>query len=129
MDPTTGEPLRNPVIEFANTKNTFVAPDLRLALTVVGGFVYRGHEVPELKGMYVFGGATGTLGGRLFVATPTGSALWPMSELLVNGTDRIGHVVKGFGQDQRGEVYVTGSIALGPTGTTGKIWMLTRPGR
>jgi hypothetical protein len=127
VDPTTGEPLRNPVIEFANSKNPVVPG---LALTVVGGNVYRGHEVPWLKGSYVFAGATAPgLGGRLFASTPQGAGLWPMAELLINGTDRLGHVVKGFGQDARGEVYVMASIALGPTGTTGKVFKLVQPAR
>jgi hypothetical protein len=29
--------------------------------------------------------------------------------------------VKGFGQDRAGEVYVTTSQVLGPTGTTGRV--------
>jgi hypothetical protein len=92
--------------------------------------VYRGHEAPELKGLYIFGGAASPLGGRLFAATPTGaSALWPMSELLIDGSRRLGHVVKGFGQDARGEVYVTASIVLGPTGNTGKVFKIVRPAR
>ncbi|HEX2190984.1 MAG TPA: PQQ-dependent sugar dehydrogenase [Longimicrobiaceae bacterium] len=127
VDPTTGEPLRDPVIEFANTKN----PVGGLALTVVGGHVYRGSRVPALAGMYVFGGATASFtapDGRLFAAAPQASGLWPMRELLIDGTDRLGHVVKGFGQDLDGEVYVLASEILGPTGSTGKVFRLVRPG-
>ena len=61
------------------------------------------------------------------MATPTGSGLWPMAELLINGTDRINHVIKGFGQDRAGEVYVMGSEILGPTGNTGKVFRITAP--
>lgn len=124
-DSTTGEVLRNPVIEFANTKN----PAGGLAFTVVGGHVYRG-SMSSLAGKYIFGGATASLtapDGRLFVATPTGSGLWPMSELLINGTGRLNHVVKGFGQDRSGEVYITGSQILGPTGNTGKVFKIVAP--
>jgi hypothetical protein len=126
VDTTTGEVLRDPVIEFANTKN----PIGGLAFTVVGGNVYRGSLAPSLAGRYIFGGATASLtapDGRLFVATPTGTGLWPMSELLINGTDRLNHVVKGFGQDRSGEVYVMGSEILGPTGTTGKVFKIVAP--
>ena len=125
-DPTTGEVLRDPVIEFANTKN----PVGGLAFTVVGGNVYRGSLAPSLAGKYIFGGATASLtapDGRLFVATPASSGLWPMAELLVNGTSRINHVVKGFGQDKAGEVYVMASEILGPTGNTGKVLRITAP--
>jgi glucose/arabinose dehydrogenase len=130
VDPTTGAALRNPVIEFANTKNAAVPADQRLSLTVVGGHVYRGSAVPWLNGRYIFGGATtGGAGGtgRLFVATSMGPGLWPISELLVNGTGRLGQVVKGFGQDNAGEVYVTTSNVLGPTGTTGTVIRLGAP--
>ena len=125
-DPTTGETLRSPVIEFANTKN----PVGGLSLTVVGGHVYRGSRVQSLRGMYVFGGATQAFAspdGSLFMATPQTSGLWPMRELLINGTTRLNHVVKGFGQDQEGEVYVMATEVLGPTGSTGKVFRLAPP--
>ena len=125
VDPTTGEPLRDPVIEFANAKQPG-----GLALTVIGGHVYRGDDVPALRGQYVFGGAT-TLepgpSGRLFASVPQGGGPWTIRELLVDGTDRIGHIVKGFGQDRDGEVYVMGTQILGPTGTTGAVLRIVRP--
>jgi glucose/arabinose dehydrogenase len=123
-DPTTNEPLRDPVIEFANAGNG------GLSFTVVGGYVYRGREFPALRGQYIFGGATSSFTapeGRLFGADPGSGALWTMYELLINGTDRLNHVVKGFGQDAAGEVYITGSINLGPSGTTGKVFKIVRP--
>jgi glucose/arabinose dehydrogenase len=123
-DPTTNEQLRDPVIEFANAGNG------GLSFTVVGGYVYRGREFPALRGQYIFGGATSSFtapDGRLFGADPGSGALWTMYELLINGTDRLNHVVKGFGQDAGGEVYITGSINLGPSGTTGKVFKIVMP--
>jgi glucose/arabinose dehydrogenase len=125
VDPTTGEPLRDPVIEFANAKQPG-----GLAFVVVGGYVYRGSAVPKLAGRYIYGGATASLtapDGRLFVSTPRQRGLWTLRELLINGTDRLGYVVKGFGQDRDGEVYVMASKILGPTGTTGTVFKLVRP--
>ena len=126
VDPTTGEPLRDPVIEFANTKNG------GLSFTVVGGYVYRGALAPTLSGMYIFGGATSSFtapAGRMFASTPQGSGLWPIQELLINGTEPLNHFVKGFGQDRDGEVYVLGSQVLGPSGTTGKVFRITASAR
>jgi glucose/arabinose dehydrogenase len=131
VDPTTGEPLRNPVIEFANWKNTALPASYRLSLTVVGGHVYRGSTIPWLQGRYIFAGAStpaGGPGGRVFVATSMGSGLWPISELLVNGTGRLNRVVKGFGQDNAGEVYVMATVNAGPSGTTGTVFKLVPPG-
>jgi glucose/arabinose dehydrogenase len=124
-DPTTGEPLRDPVIEFANAKQPG-----GLSFTVVGGNVYRGRDVPALAGHYVFGGATSSFtapDGRVFASAPQGGGLWTIRELLVDGTDRIGYVVKGFGQDRAGEVYVMASKVLGPSGTTGTVLKITSP--
>jgi hypothetical protein len=47
--------------------------------------------------------------------------------VLINRTDRLGYVVKGFGQDRHGEVYVMASKILGPTGTTGTVFKIVRP--
>ncbi len=124
-DPTTGERLRDPVIEFANAGQTG-----GLAYTVVGGNVYRGSAMPEFAGRYIYGGATASLiapEGRLFVSTPRKHGLWTLQELLINGTDRLTYVVKGFGQDHNGEVYVMASKILGPAGTTGTIFKFVPP--
>jgi len=123
VDPTTGEQLRDPVIEFANGNRPG-----GLSLTVIGGNVYRGTEVPSLAGWYIYGGATSSFAaptGRLFASLPQSSGLWTLHELLINGTDPLGYVVKGFGQDNQGEVYVLASKVLGPTGTTGTELKLT----
>ncbi len=123
VDPTTGAPLRDPVIEFANSAN----PIGGLAITVIGGHLYRGRDVHGLEGRYVFGGFSSSFtstDGRLFVATPQHAGLWPMHELLIDGTRRLGYAIKGFGQDRSGEVYVLGTLAIGPTGTTGTVFRL-----
>ena len=123
VDPTTGEPLRDPVIQFANIKNTDFPG---LSLTVVGGNVYRGSSLPELVGRYVFGGATASLtalDGRVFVATPTSGGLWPIQEVLFNG-QRLRRFVLGFGQDLGGEVYVNTRETPAAVGATGKVWRL-----
>jgi glucose/arabinose dehydrogenase len=127
VDPTTGEPLRDPVIEFANAGQPG-----GLSFTVVGGNVYRGSAVPKLAGRYIYGGATASLttpDGSLYVSTPQASGLWTLQELLINGTDRLGYVVKGFGQDSDGEVYVMASKILGPAGMTGTVFKIVRPGK
>jgi glucose/arabinose dehydrogenase len=124
MDPTTGERLRDPVIEFANSGQPG-----GLSYTVVGGHVYRGNDVPKLFGRYVYGGATSSFTaprGRIF-ASARSRGLWAIRELLINGADRLGYFVKGFGQDRRGEVYVMASKILGPSGTTGTVLRIVPP--
>jgi glucose/arabinose dehydrogenase len=125
-DPTTGEILRSPVIEFANSNN----PAGGLSLTVVGGNVYRGTAVPSLRGFYVFGGFGSSFtapSGRVWAAQIQTHGLWMMQELLINGTGPLGSYVKGFGQDRAGEVYVMATQTVGPTGTTGRVLKLRPP--
>lgn len=124
-----GVPLRDPVIEYANARN----PLGGLGLVVVGGHVYRGGELPQLRGRYVFGDwsrSFATPDGTLLVATPRKKGLWRIQELLVQGSPggRLGDFILGFGRDLQGEVYVLTSDSVGPSGTTGKVYRLVRPG-
>jgi hypothetical protein len=99
------------------------------ATTVIGGNVYRGHAIRSLHGKYIFGTFSQTPptpNGELFVSTPrSGSGLWSYQELILKSRPSdIGHYIKGFGQDLRGEIYVTTSDALGPSGNSGKVYKL-----
>lgn len=81
-------------------------------LSVVGGYVYRGSEMPELQGKYIFGDFSSdffTPSGRLFAGDlETGEIL----ELLSG--DEIGMFIKGIGRDADGELYVLAGTNLGP---------------
>ena len=121
---TYGNELRDPVIELPNSSN----PSGGITVTVIGGHVYRGSEIPELSGRYIFGSFSSNFEptGEIFVATPMGSGPWQYETLeLASFAENIGHYLKGFGQDMDGEVYVAASSALGPTGTTGKIFKIS----
>lgn len=125
-----GVPLRDPVIEYANARN----PIGGLGLVVVGGHVYRGGELPQLRGRYVFGDWSRSFtqpDGTLLAASSRKSGLWPIQELEVqNRPDgRLGHFILGFGRDARGEVYVLTSDSVGPSGSTGRVYRLAKPGR
>ena len=124
-----GVPLRDPVIEYSNARN----PIGGFGLVVVGGHVYRGGELPQLRGRYVFGDWSRSFGrpdGTLLVATPRKKGLWTIQELLVQGSPggRLGDFILGFGRDLQGEVYVLTSDSVGPSGSTGKVYRLVRPG-
>ena len=66
---------------------------------IIGGYVYRGVALAELGGKYLYGDAGN---GEIWVATRTDGPPpgWP-AELLASG---IGSY--GFGEDERGELYV-----------------------
>lgn len=125
-----GVPLRDPVIEYANARN----PLGGLGLVVVGGHVYRGGELPQLRGRYVFGDWSRSFtqpDGTLLVAKSRKSGLWQIQEIQVQGRPdgRLGHFILGFGRDSRGEVYVLTSDSVGPSGSTGRVYRLVKPGR
>ncbi len=94
-------------------------------ISVIGGFVYRGSEIPELVGKYVFGDfSTGFFNpdGRLFyLDLDTGQ----ISEFLLDGTtDPLGLFIKGFGQDADGELYLLAGTNLGPFGDFGQVFKI-----
>ena len=124
-----GNKLIDPVIQVNNAAN----PEGGIATTVIGGNVYRGHAIPGFEGKYIFGTFSQTFttaDGELFMATPAGPGLWPFQEIhLASHPDDIGYFLKGFGQDWDGEIYLTVSRALGPSGTSGKVFKLVPAGQ
>jgi glucose/arabinose dehydrogenase len=123
-----GERLIEPIIEYANQRQPG-----GLGTTVVGGHVYRGRDLPQFHGRYIFGDWSRSFGaadGSLFVATERKKGLWRMQELLIAGNPdgRLGHYLLGFGQAPDGEVYVLTSDTVGPSGDNGKVYKLARPG-
>lgn len=122
-----GNPLIDPVIEFKNSKQAG-----GIGLVIVGGYVYRGKEVPSLNGQYIFGSwstsFTSPDGQILTAPLMLGSSdLWAFSGLnLKDQPDGdINEFVMGFGQDLSGEVYVLTKTEPGPTGNTGKIYKIS----
>ncbi len=112
-----GLPLENPALI-----DPVAQYDHDDGLSIIGGHMYHGAGLPELSGLYVFGdfsrGFT-TPDGRLLVADLlTGK----IEELLIGPTHRpLGLFVKGFGQDNAGEIYLLATTALGPYGDTGVV--------
>ena len=125
--PTTdsaGKPLIDPIIELVNAANPKGGG---VAVTIVGGNVYRGSALPGYAGHYIFGifSQDGKANAKIYIADPAGSGMWPYSEIKLKSfpTD-LGQFLKSFGQDQAGEIYLLTSGQQGPTGTTGKVWKL-----
>lgn len=120
-----GNPLIDPVIELNNWRN----PLGGRATTVIGGNVYRGHDLKGWQGKYIFGTFSQTpttANGELFMATPQGPrGDWPYEEVtLKSHPDDVGYYLRGFGQDNDGEIYLTVSSMVGPQGNTGKVYKL-----
>jgi len=105
--------LIDPIIEYDHDEGS----------VVVGGYVYRGTQIPVLEGRYVFGdwGSFGAPSARLFTFDPNDPNA-VIEELRIGLVDRpTGFWLRGFGQDAEGELYVFGSTVLGPSGETGQM--------
>jgi glucose/arabinose dehydrogenase len=68
------------------------------ACSITGGFVYRGSDIPELRGAYVYGDYCN---GRIWALRYGGGQVAAQSEILASGFQ-----VSSFAQDQKGELYV-----------------------
>ncbi|NIW38838.1 MAG: CHRD domain-containing protein, partial [Gemmatimonadetes bacterium] len=107
--------LTDPVLQYDHDEG----------IAVVGGFIYRGHELDEeLFGKYLFGDyffpAEG--GGRLLVGN---LATGQIRELLSPG-DMGGLSLLGFGRDGAGELYLLANATGVPFGESGVVLRLTR---
>jgi glucose/arabinose dehydrogenase len=104
-------------------------------ISITGGFVYRGTEIPELYGKYVFGDlALRTqpvrVDGRLFYADlETGLIFEFLLPQFAAGILPDGQTVHGFGQDAEGELYalVTNTPSSGTGGVVYKITGIPEP--
>ncbi|NJW51540.1 PQQ-dependent sugar dehydrogenase [Salinimicrobium sp. CDJ15-91] len=118
-----GNELMDPVIVMNNFSN----PAGGNTITIIGGYVYRGTDIPELAGKYIFGSFSQDFEpkGQLFQAIPAAGAMWSFNDLEPKSySGNLGHYVKGLGQDLNGEIYVAASTNIGPSGNTGKILKL-----
>ncbi|WP_277554553.1 PQQ-dependent sugar dehydrogenase [Halobaculum limi] len=90
-----GDPLIDPVLEYPHSG------DGVSGISVIGGYVYRGDEIPALEGTYLF--ADFRPGGDLFLADPQEEGRWPTRTVETAG---LGRSVLSFGQGPDGELYV-----------------------
>ena len=114
-----GEPLIDPIIEYGHDGRT----------VVVGGYIYSGNDLPELKGSYVFADWSSSFSngdGTLLMAKPSKNHLWDVSEIAIagNANSRVNAFIRSLRQDDYGELYVLTSDYAGPQGDTGKIYKL-----
>ncbi|CAN5871544.1 PQQ-dependent sugar dehydrogenase [soil metagenome] len=104
--------LIDPVVEYDHDEG----------IAVVGGFLYRGDAIPQLRGRYVFGEFLDpdTGEGRVLYIAPNGR----VAEFRLERQDSLGAFVLGFGQDADGELYVLTNETSVPFGDTGAVHRL-----
>jgi glucose/arabinose dehydrogenase len=120
----SGEPLREPILEYGHD----------LGISVIGGYVYRGSQMPDLVGHYIFGDWSTSFisaNGKIFDGVPpaTEAGAWTMRQFEIATADGgdLGAFLLSLGQDAEGELYALTSERPGPLGSTGKIYKLVPP--
>lgn len=116
-----GNPLRDPVIEFKNSRSFSDG----LGNVSIGGFVYEGDDESDLDGKYIFGVLTQSasgMNGAVYAADRNGTT-WDYQKLgITNKTNNeLEEFVLGFGKDNSGEVYV---LTNGGSPNSGKIYRI-----
>ena len=115
-----GNPLRDPVIEFKNSKNFSDG----LGNVSIGGFVYEGDDESDLDGKYIFGVLTqgDGINGAVFAADRSGNS-WNYEKLNITNkpNGELDEFVLGFGKNKNGEIYV---LTNGGTASSGKVYRI-----
>jgi glucose/arabinose dehydrogenase len=116
-----GNPLRDPVIEFKNSKSFGDG----LGNVSIGGYVYEGDDESDLNGKYIFGVLTQSddgMNGAVFAADRNGTT-WNYEKLSITNKsgNELDEFVLGFGKSNDGEVYV---LTNGGTANSGKVYKI-----
>ena len=99
--------------------------------SIVGGYVYRGCESPNLSGKYIYGD---TMTGRIFVAEQTNDT-WTAKEVVMGNksicneglSDHYFKHILSFGENELGELLILSSYITNPGTVNGMIYRLVDP--
>ncbi|MDZ7799451.1 MAG: PQQ-dependent sugar dehydrogenase [Trueperaceae bacterium] len=117
--------IHDPVVAYYNVNVAESDIDAEPRGTaVVGAQVYRGDDIPELRGRLLVADYSQNPqepSGTVFVAGPEGdvSATWPLRQLV-----QVDARAQGLGVDVEGEAYLLTREAFAPSGDTGRIYRL-----
>ncbi|KAL9954842.1 hypothetical protein ACROYT_G042423 [Oculina patagonica] len=103
--------------------------------SIVGGYVYRGCQNPNLYGKYIFGD---TITSRMFTLTENKTTgLWEDKEICFGDDKYCTNKLSGeferyilsFGEDEEGELYILSTNLPSSTKKGGKVYRIVDPGR
>lgn len=117
-----GESLIDPIIDYAHPMNGGIGT------AIIGGYVYRGKEIADLLGKYVFADFSRDLtkGDGILFSASSKNGQWSFDELRIlnNANGKLNLFVKGIGEDADNELYLLTSETVGPSGASGKIFKI-----
>ncbi len=112
--------LIDPVAEYAHPGQG-VDDLLEVGVSISGGHVYRGSEIPALVGTYVFGDWSSSFAapgsGTLLGMEPDGLGGWEIAVFEVLGGNPVPYFLNAFGEDEEGEIYIAAKTTLAPSAT------------
>jgi glucose/arabinose dehydrogenase len=117
--------LIDPIAQYDHTDDGGKS-EVRAA--IIGGFLYEGEKLKDLKGHYVFG----DYGSGVGAPVPSGHVMSlfdnkPAYLTIAGRPGALGLFVLGFARDFHGELYLLGNTTGLVTGNTGEVFQLTRP--
>ncbi|WP_295720974.1 PQQ-dependent sugar dehydrogenase [Mucilaginibacter sp.] len=99
-----------PITEYSHTEG----------ISVIGGYVYNGAQLPVLKSKYVFADWV----GKIFYLQKAGTK-WLRGKITLQNIPANSKIL-GFGEDPAGEVYVLTNADTGPENANGGIYKLVK---
>lgn len=96
-----------------------------LGKSIIGGYVYRGAQSPDLVGKYVFGDwSTEFMSprGKLYYLEEIEPDIWKRYEFKLRNDKPLKRFILGFGEDEDGEIYVLTTKTPGSLLRSGEVW-------
>ena len=104
--------LKLPIAEYAHEEG----------ISITGGFVYHGENIPEIAGKYIFGDWT----GPMFYLEKKGDS-WIRGTIKWTNKSSEKLKVLGFAEDNQAELFILTNQDVGPKGPKGAIYKLVTP--
>jgi len=109
------EDLEAPIHEYSHD----------LGKSIIGGYMYRGAQSPNLVGKYVFGDwSTEFMSprGKLYYLEEIEPDNWKRYEFKLRNDKPLKRFILGFGEDEDGEIYVLTTKTPGSLLRSGEVW-------
>jgi glucose/arabinose dehydrogenase len=107
-DPKNLEP---PIAEYAHDKG----------ISVTGGYVYRGKNMPAFEGKYIFADWR----GNMFYLEET-KGKWTLNDMVIEGkkNNDLDYDINSFGEDENGEIYIIAQKLTGSFASNGVVMLI-----
>ncbi|MCE3258387.1 MAG: glucose/sorbosone dehydrogenase [Bacteroidetes bacterium] len=103
--------LELPIAEYGRDKG----------ISVTGGFVYRGKNMPAFDGKYIFGDWK----GKMYYLEESGGK-WVMQDMTIEGkkNNDLDFNINSFGEDENGEIYILVQKFTGTFASNGEVLLI-----